>query len=127
VTGAPARDRALLVVAVAVQLVVLYAPRAPAAAALPGLDKLVHLAVFAAVALAARRCRLPPLPVGLVLAGHAVLSEVLQHVALPARSGDLRDVVADLTGVALGLLVARHAGAGPGSHGGRRREKVERA
>ena len=36
---------------------------------------------------------------------HAVLSEVVQAVFLPHRSGDPLDAVADLTGVALGVVV----------------------
>jgi VanZ family protein len=117
------RERRLLAAAVLVQLVVLYAPRAPSTAGLPGVDKVVHVAVFAAVAVTARRCRLPVLPVGLVLLAHAALSEVLQHAVLPGRSGDVLDVVADAAGVALGLLLAR----GYGSPRPAAREKVDRA
>jgi VanZ family protein len=40
-----------------------------------------------------------------VFVGQAVLSEVVQWQLLPNRSGDVVDVVADLTGVALGVLV----------------------
>ena len=54
----------------------------------------------------------------LVFAAQAVLSEVVQALLLPHRSGDVLDVVADLTGVALGVLVAvavgRLLGRGPG-------------
>ena len=39
-----------------------------------------------------------------VFAAQAVLSEVVQAVLLPHRSGDVVDAVADLTGVALGVL-----------------------
>ena len=42
----------------------------------------------------------------LVFAAQAVLSELVQALLLPHRSGDVLDVVADLTGVALGVLVA---------------------
>jgi hypothetical protein len=114
------RDRVLLVVAVVVQLAVLYAPRAPSAGSVPGLDKVVHAAVFAAVAWAALRCGAARWVVGLVLVAHAVLSEVLQHVLLPARSGDPRDVVADVVGVVLGLLIGTVLGrsvAGPSGRG----------
>ena len=38
----------------------------------------------------------------LAVCAYAPLSEVVQAVALPYRSGDLTDVVADLLGVALG-------------------------
>ncbi len=54
-----------------------------------------------------------------VFAAQAVLSEVVQALLLPHRSGDVLDVVADLTGVALGVLVAVAVGRVPGrgSHG----------
>ena len=120
----PARDRLLLVVTVVVQLVVLYAPRTPSAGSVPGLDKLVHAAVFAAVAWAALRCGFPRLAVAVVLTAHAVLSEVLQAQLLAARSGDPLDVVADLAGVVLALALGRSAvpnggAARPAGAGGR--------
>jgi VanZ family protein len=132
-TAIPARsgraDRLVLAVAVVVHLVVLYAPRAPSTASTPGLDKLVHAAVFGAVAWAAVRCGVRRPVVGGVLAAHAVVSEVLQHFVLPHRSGDPLDAVADVVGVGLGLLAAarvrrasdarsREAGADAGSPGG---------
>jgi hypothetical protein len=100
-------DRVLLAVAVVVQLVVLYAPRAPSAASVPGLDKLVHVTVFGAVAWAAARCGIAGWVVTGVLLAHAVLSEVLQHVLLAHRSGDPLDALADAVGVLLGLALAR--------------------
>jgi VanZ family protein len=105
----PSRDRLLLALTVAVQLVVLYAPRAPSAGSVPGLDKVVHAAVFGAVAWAALRCGFARSPVAVVLVAHAVLSEVLQAGLLPARSGDPLDVVADLAGVVLALVLGRSA------------------
>ncbi|MGQ7297392.1 VanZ family protein [Quadrisphaera sp. KR29] len=108
------RARLLLAAAVLVQLGVLYAPRAPATDQLPlvgpVLDKAVHLAVFAAVAWAGRRAGVPvALLAGLLLA-HAVVSELLQHWVLPARSGDPLDAVADAAGVLVGLLLAQRRG-----------------
>jgi VanZ family protein len=43
--------------------------------------------------------------VALVLAVHAPVSELVQHLWIPTRSGEPWDVVADWVGVALGLLV----------------------
>jgi VanZ family protein len=40
-----------------------------------------------------------------VFAAQAVLSELVQGVFLPHRSGDALDAVADLTGIALGVFV----------------------
>jgi hypothetical protein len=102
-----ARDRLLLAVAVVVQLGVLYAPRAPSTGSVPGVDKVVHASVFAAVAWTALRCAIARRVVVVVLAAHAVLSEVLQAGLLPARSGDPLDAVADVAGVVLVLLLTR--------------------
>ncbi|WAC66830.1 VanZ family protein [Agrococcus sp. SL85] len=110
---------ALLVLALAVQLVVLYLPSPPSTGAgVPHLDKLVHAAVFAAPALAAVLAGIRPRFVLLVLGAHALGSEVLQHLVLPERSGDPWDAVADLAGLVLGLWAGVRA-AGAGGRAGR--------
>ena len=88
----------------AVQLIVLYAPDVAGGPGVKGLDKVIHALIFAAPALAA-------LMVGIrarwalgILAAHAPISELIQHVALPHREGDVLDVMADLGGVLLGGL-----------------------
>ena len=95
----------LLGVAVAVQLVVLYSPEGGGPPLFPQADKVVHLLVFlvpvALAVVAGFRRRV----VVAVFAAQAVLSEVVQGLFLPHRSGDVLDAVADLTGVALGLWV----------------------
>ena len=103
----PGVARSMLAVAVVLQVAVLYWPAPPGAGAglLPGGDKAVHLLVFAAVAVTGRLARVPvPLLAGLLVA-HAGVSELVQHVALPGRSGDARDLLADVVGVLAGLLV----------------------
>lgn len=97
----------LLAVAVLVQLVVLYAPSGPSGSPFPGSDKVVHVLVFLVPVAVALLAGLPSRLVVGVFAGHAVLSEVVQGAALPARSGDPFDVVADLVGVVLGVLLWR--------------------
>lgn len=115
--------RALLALAVLVQLVVLYLPSPPSTGAPEGLDKLVHAAVFFAPALLGVLAGLRPLWLGLVLAAHAVVSELVQHGLLPARSGDVWDAVADVVGVGLGiglgLLIRRRSRATLRSPSGR--------
>ncbi len=96
--------------AVVVQLVVLYAPRAPSTDGLPGVDKLVHLAVFAAVAWTGRLAGVPRGRLAALLLAHAVVSELLQAAVLPHRSGDPLDAVADAAGVLLGLALAGRLG-----------------
>jgi hypothetical protein len=96
--------RVALVLAVALQLIALYLPRAPAGPQISGLDKVVHVCIFAAPALAALMAGVSaPWALG-ILAVHAPVSELVQHFALPHRSGDPFDAMADLGGVALGAL-----------------------
>jgi len=89
-------------VALAAQLIAVYAPDGPAGPQVKGLDKVIHALIFAVPVFAA-------LMVGIrarwalgILAVHAPVSELIQHFALQHRSGDVLDVAADLTGVALG-------------------------
>jgi VanZ family protein len=90
--------------AMAVQLMALYAPRAPAGPHVNGFDKVIHLSIFAVPAFVA-------LMVGIrarwalgILALHAPISELIQHFVLPHRSGDVFDAIADTIGVLLGGL-----------------------
>jgi hypothetical protein len=108
-TTTPRLDGARLLFAavVVVHLVVLYLPDPPSAGVglLPYGDLVVHALVFGAVAWTARLARLPLVPVVLLLAAHAGLSEAVQHTLLPGRGGEISDVVADLAGVVLGLVL----------------------
>lgn len=92
------------------QFVVLYAPRVPSAGGgVPGLDKAVHLVVFAAVALTGLLSALPERWLIPLLLAHAAVSEAIQHLMLPDRSGDAVDVLANAAGVLLGWALARGA------------------
>lgn len=90
--------------AVAVHLLVLYAPRSPSPSTGLPLDKLVHALIFGAVLWTALRAGLPAVPVAAVLVAHAVVSEAVQGALLPGRSADPGDAVADVAGVALAAL-----------------------
>ncbi|UFU02141.1 VanZ family protein [Ruania suaedae] len=93
--------------AVGIHLVALYLPTTPGGpSGPPGADKAVHVLVFALVMLTGRLLRLPGVPLAAVLAVHAGVSELVQHLVLPGRTGDVADVVADLAGVGLGWYVA---------------------
>ena len=91
-------------VALAVQLVALYAPDAAGGPEVNGLDKVIHATIFAAPALAALMLGVPARWVLGLLVAHALLSELIQHWALSHREGDVFDVVADIVGVLLGGL-----------------------
>jgi len=86
------------------QLIALYSPQAPAGPQITGLDKVVHVCIFAGPALAALMARVSaPWALG-TLAVHGPVSELIQHFALSHRSGDVFDAMADFGGVALGAL-----------------------
>jgi hypothetical protein len=95
----------LLVLAMVVQLVVLYVPTAPGGPGLAHLDKLIHASVFAAPTLVGLMAGLSRWWVVGLLALHAPVSELLQASLLAHRDGSGWDVVADLTGVLLALAV----------------------
>jgi hypothetical protein len=95
-----------VLVAVVLQLVLLYAPSSGGVSPFPNFDKLVHSAMFALPVFFALLARLPRVPVIAVLALHAPVSELIQWTLLPNRSGDPWDVVADLVGVTLGAAAA---------------------
>ena len=92
--------------AVLLSVYVLFAPSTGGSVSLPGGDKVVHLGLFALLAATTRWRFGPSLPLLAAVAGYAVLSEVVQAVALAERSGDARDVVADLIGAAAGWWAA---------------------
>lgn len=97
-------------VAVAAHLFVLYVPQPPGIPLFPGADKLVHAAIFAAPTFLALLAGFPPRAAVAVIAAHAPISEMVQHFFLSQRAGDVLDVLADLTGVVLGVIAVRALG-----------------
>jgi hypothetical protein len=93
---------ALAIVAVAAQLIVLYWPVVTIEGPVSWTDKVVHLLIFAVPTYAVGRVLGSVRAAVLIFAIHAPLSELVQHVLLPGRSGDGWDAVLDLLGVALG-------------------------
>ena len=73
-----------------------------------GIDKLVHLVVFALTVWAAGRLLAPRLrfPMGwvvIVALAHALLIELIQLVLLPQRGAEGADILLDVIGIALGV------------------------
>lgn len=95
----------LFALAIAVQLIGLYAPRVPSGGGIPGLDKVTHAAMFLAPALLGLLAGIRPVVLAPLLVAHAVVSEIVQHLVLEERSGDPWDAVADIVGVAIGLAL----------------------
>lgn len=80
---------------------VLFSPTTPSDGGIYGLDKIVHVGLFAALAVTTRLRFGRGLP--LVL-GYAVLSEALQAVLPLGRSGGVLDAWADIAGALAGWL-----------------------
>ncbi|GAA2025274.1 hypothetical protein GCM10009740_13630 [Terrabacter terrae] len=97
------------VVAVVAQLLALYWPVVTVEGPVTWTDKVVHVLVFAVPTYAVGRAVGSVRTAVLVFALHAPVSELVQHFALPGRTGDVWDAVVDLVGVALAaaLLVVR--------------------
>ena len=82
---------------------------------MPEFDKVVHGGLFLLLAVSTRWRFGPRLGLLAPVAAYAVLSEIVQAVLLPDRSGDPFDALADTTGALLGWLLARrwqHRGRG---------------
>jgi hypothetical protein len=97
----------LFVLLVAAQSWALYAPHIGGPALFAGSDKVVHVALFLVVTFAGLRAGIPARWLAGVLIGEAIVSEVVQGLALSGRDGDVFDVLADVVGVGLGLLADR--------------------
>jgi VanZ like family len=99
-----ALSRGVLAVTVLVSLAVLFTPGDDVPFAPVGVDKAIHFALFAALALAACWAGMRPGVVAVALVAYATVSEVVQALAPLERSGSFADGLADVLGVALGLL-----------------------
>ncbi|MGY1774110.1 VanZ family protein [Blastococcus sp. SYSU D00813] len=99
-----ALSRGVLAVTVLVSLAVLFTPGDDVPSAPFGVDKVVHLLLFTALALAGRWAGVRPRELAVLLTGYALVSEVVQALAPLERSGSIADWLADVLGVALGLL-----------------------
>ena len=88
-----------------VSLAVLFAPASDVPSAPVGVDKVVHLALFAALAAAGRWAGVRARALAVLLLGYAALSEVVQGLPALGRSTSPADWVADAAGVLLGLAL----------------------
>lgn len=114
----PAVLRLPFVLVFAISLVVLFTPASGVPDAPPGVDKVIHVVLFAALAITGGIARFgfPALIAGLT--GYAAGSEILQAILPLGRSGDVLDFCADFAGIAAGwcMLIAT-----------RRRQRLRRA
>jgi VanZ family protein len=97
------RGTAIFVVLVVAQVLALYWPRIDLQGPVTWTDKVVHVLLFMVPVVAGLLAGVRPALVVGAMAVHAPVSELVQHYLLPHRTGDVRDAVADLVGVALGV------------------------
>jgi hypothetical protein len=97
--------RGAFAAALVVSLVVLFAPAAGVPGAPPGVDKIVHGGLFLALTVTGRWAGLRPAALGSALVVYAAVSEVLQGLDGIGRSASVADWIADVVGVAAGLLL----------------------
>jgi hypothetical protein len=95
--------RGTFAVVVLVSLAVLFAPESDVPSAPPGVDKVVHVVLFAALAASGRWAGIGWRVLASLLVLYAALSEVLQGVTPLGRSSSVADWLADVAGVLLGL------------------------
>jgi hypothetical protein len=109
-----ALSRGAFAVVVLISLAVLFAPASDVPTAPPGVDKLVHGAVFAALAVTGRWAGTGRTLLAVALLAYAVASEIVQ--GLIGRDAAWGDVVADVVGLLVGLaawgVVARRGSTG---------------
>lgn len=94
---------ALLLVILAIQVRLLYAPDVSGPVLFAGADKLVHAGLFGLPSVIMLFGRLRPRVVLPLLALHAPVSEVVQGMLLESRIGDPWDAAADLLGMAVAV------------------------
>jgi membrane associated rhomboid family serine protease len=97
--------RGVFAVTVLVSLAVLFAPGADVPSAPPGVDKLVHGSLFAALALTGRWAGMTRGVLAGVLVLYAAASELLQGIPVLQRDPSVGDWVADVVGILVGLLL----------------------
>lgn len=103
-----AADWIVVALALALHLWGLYTTNPPDAGpfAFPGLDKVVHVVLFAAPTWALMRV-VPKAWMALVpMLVHVPVSELVQYYRIDVRGGDVLDALADLLGIAVGWWTA---------------------
>jgi hypothetical protein len=100
-----ALSRGTFAVVVLVSLAVLFAPAGDVPSAPPGVDKVVHVALFAALALSGRWAGIRAGLLAALLLAYAAVSEVVQGLSPLERSASVADWVADAVGVLAGLVL----------------------
>ncbi len=97
--------RGVFAVAVLVSLAVLFAPPSDVPDSPPGVDKVVHAALFLLLAVTGRWAGVRRAGLAVVLVVYAAGSEALQGLDVVGRSASVADWLADVVGVLAGLAL----------------------
>ena len=97
-----ALSRGAFALIVLLSLAVLFTPGSDVPSAPPGVDKLVHASLFAALALSGRWAGVQRTPLIALLVLYGAGSEVVQGLTPLDRSASVADWLADVAGVLLG-------------------------
>ena len=108
-------SRGAFAVAVLVSLAVLFAPADEVPLAPPGVDKLIHGLLFAVLAVTGRWAGVSRVVLAPLLVLYAAVSEIVQGMI--GRDAAVGDLVADVVGLLLGLLVWERLGRHDARHG----------
>jgi hypothetical protein len=100
-----ALSRGVFAVTVLVSLAVVFTPGADVPSAPPGVDKLVHGALFAALALTGRWAGIGRGVLAGLLVLYAAITELLQAIPALERAPSVDDWVADVVGTLIGLAL----------------------
>ena len=100
-----ALSRGAFAVVALVSFAVLFAPQSDVPVAPPGVDKVVHLLLFTALAVSGRWAGMGRRVLAALLVVYAAVSEVVQGVTPLGRSASVADWLADVVGVLLGLAL----------------------
>ena len=95
-----------------VHLFLLYSPSSGMASPFAGFDKLMHAVGFAALTTPLLLLGFRPLATVLAMSGYAAISEFIQAFAVPGRSGEFVDWLADCLGILLAFGIWRALPAG---------------
>ncbi|MFB9776859.1 VanZ family protein [Brevibacterium otitidis] len=90
-----------------VHLFLLYSPSTGAPAPFPGFDKLAHAVGFTALTTPLLLLGFRPGQTMLAMSAYAALSEFIQAFAVPGRTGEVSDWVADSLGILLAFGIWR--------------------
>lgn len=93
-------------------LFLLYSPSSGAPAPFTGFDKLMHAVGFTALTTPLLLLGFRPLATMLAMSAYAAISEFIQAFAVPGRSGELGDWIADCLGILLAFGIWRALPAG---------------